>query len=587
MQKTFLTSLLLIAFNFTVLGQEVKTIMTIESIVKKKEDSNKNIKPNNDARIIWADNYKNKQSDIAFVYLHGFGASSREGEPIMSMLSKKYNANVYLSRLKEHGIQRDDSFKKLTPENYLETAKEALSIGKIIGKKVILVSTSTGGTLSLKLASEDASILGLIMYSPFVGLKNPAFAAITTPEGKAGFIKMNGSEITKQIRPEEEAKYWSTSYHVNGYEALIKMLLDNMKPATFAKVKIPVFVGYYYKNDKEQDQVVSVAAILKMYDGLGTPADKKTKVAFPEAGNHVIACDLRSKDWQGVYNETVTFIDEVILGKEQKFYFDLQGHRGARGLSPENTIQAFEKALELGVNTLELDVVISEDHKVVVSHEPWLNENVTLDAKGNRITKEEASAFNMYKNKYKKIKSYDVGSIGNLKFLEQKKEKAYKPLLSEVIAFAEAENEEIRYNIEIKSTPDDEKNGFQPAVAEFSDLVINQLKKAKLPLERITVQSFDPRVLEYIHKKYPTFTLAFLTYQNDFETNMKMLSFVPKIYSPYFVLLNKDEIKTIHNNKMKVIPWTVNKKEDMVNLLKMSVDGIITDYPNIAIPLRK
>ena len=273
MQKTFLTSLLLIAFNFIVLGQEVKTIMTIESIVKKKEDSNKNIKPNNDARIIWADNYKNKQSDIAFVYLHGFGASGREGEPILSMLSKKYNANVYVSRLKEHGIQRDDSFSKLTPENYIETAKEALSIGKIIGKKVILVSTSTGGTLSLKLASEDTSILGLVMYSPFIGLKNPAFAAITTPEGKAGFIKMNGSEITKQKRSEEEAKYWSTTYHVNGYEALIKMLLDNMKPATFAKVKVPVFVGYYYKNEEEQDQVVSVAAILKMYDGLGTSAD--------------------------------------------------------------------------------------------------------------------------------------------------------------------------------------------------------------------------------------------------------------------------------------------------------------------------
>jgi glycerophosphoryl diester phosphodiesterase/esterase/lipase len=587
MQKTFLTSLLLIAFNFTVLGQEVKTIMTIESIVKKKEDSNKNIKPNNDARIIWADNYKNKQSDIAFVYLHGFGASGREGEPILSMLSKKYNANVYVSRLKEHGIQRDDSFKKLTPENYIETAKEALSIGKIIGKKVILVSTSTGGTLSLKLASEDTSILGLVMYSPFVGLKNSAFAAITTPEGKAGFIKMNGSEITKQKRPEEEAKYWSTTYHVNGYEALIKMLLDNMKPATFAKVKVPVFVGYYYKNEEEQDQVVSVGAILKMYDGLGTPADKKTKVAFPEAGNHVIACDLRSNDWQGVYNETVTFIDEVILEKEQKFEFDLQGHRGARGLSPENTIQAFEKALELGVNTLELDVVISKDNKVVVSHEPWLNEEVTLDAKGNKISKESALVFNMYKNKYKKIKSYDVGSIGNPKFLEQKKEKAYKPLLSEVIDFAEAKNEEIRYNIEIKSTPDDEKREFQPAVAEFSDLVIAELIKAKIPKNKITVQSFDPRILEYIHKKYPEFILAFLTYQNDFETNMKMLSFVPEIYSPYFALLNKDEVKTIQNKNMKVIPWTVNKKEDMVNLLKMGVDGIITDYPNIAIPLRK
>jgi glycerophosphoryl diester phosphodiesterase len=589
MQKTFLTSLLLIAFSFVVLGQEVKTITTIESIVNTKEISNKNIKPNNQAKIIWAKNYKQKQTDIAFVYLHGFGASNREGEPIMSQLSKKYNANIYMSRLKEHGISREDNFKNLTPENYIESAKEALLIGKIIGKKIILVSTSTGGSLSLKLASEDSNdILGLILYSPFIDLINPAFKIIATPEGKAGFVKMNkGSEIMKQERPEEEAKYWSTIYHIDGYKALINMVTKNMNPTTFSKIKIPAFVGYYYKNEKEQDQVVSVPAILKMFDGLGTPIDKKVKVAFPEAGNHVIACDLRSKDWKNVYNQTVAFIDEAILEKTKQYSFDLQGHRGARGLSPENTIQAFEKALDLGVNTLELDVVISKDNKVVVSHEPWLNEEVTLDAKGKKITKKDALAFNIYKNKYKKIKSYDVGSIGNPKFLEQKKEKAYKPLLSELITFAEAKNDQIRYNVEIKSTPKDEKNGFQPSVAEFSDLVIEQLKNAKLSLEKITVQSFDPRVLEYIHKTYPAFTLAFLTYKNDFETNMKMLSFKPKIYSPYFILLNKEEVKRIQNKKMKVIPWTVNKKNDIVNLLKMGVDGIITDYPNIAIPLRK
>ena len=115
MQKTFLTSLLLIAFSFVFLGQEVKTITTIESIVNTKEISNKNIKPNNQAKIIWAKNYKQKQTDIAFVYLHGFGASNREGEPIMSQLSKKYNANIYMSRLKEHGISREDNFKNLTP----------------------------------------------------------------------------------------------------------------------------------------------------------------------------------------------------------------------------------------------------------------------------------------------------------------------------------------------------------------------------------------------------------------------------------------------------------------------------------------
>ncbi|WP_211296752.1 glycerophosphodiester phosphodiesterase family protein [Polaribacter butkevichii] len=587
MKKNILSFLFLILFITVVKGQEVVNLAALEKSINDKEAHVKGMKSGNEARIIWSENYKEKQSPIAFVYLHGFGASGREGEPVMSMLSKKYNANVYLSRLKEHGLGRDDNFINLTPENYIASAKEALEIGKKIGKKVILVSTSTGGTLSLKLASEDASILGLVMYSPFIGLKNPAFAAIVTPEGKAGFIKMNHGEIIKQKRPEEEAKYWSTSYHVNGYEALIKMLISNMTPQTFSKVKIPVFVGYYYKNEEEQDQVVSVDAILKMYEGIGTSVDKKKKVAFPKAGNHVIACDLRSNDWESVYNETVAFIDATILEKKQQYDFELQGHRGARGLSPENTMQAFEKALNLGVNTIELDVVISKDNKVVVSHEPWLNDEITLDAKGNRITKKDAAAFNMYKNKYQKIKKYDVGSLGNPKFPEQEKVAAYKPLLSEVIAFAETKNTEILYNIEIKSTPTDEKDGFQPTVAKFSDLVIAQLKKAKLPVERIVIQSFDPRVLEYIHKTYPEFTLAFLTYQNDFKTNMQMLSFVPAIYSPYFVLLNKEEVANIQKNNMRVIPWTVNKKEDMINLLNMGVDGLITDYPNIAIPLRK
>ena len=277
MKKYTLSVLFFILFITVVKGQEVVNLTTIESNINHKEANIKGMKSGNEAKIIWSENYKEKQSPIAFVYLHGFGASSREGQPVMSMLSKKYNANVYLSRLKEHGLGRDDNYINLTPENYIASAKEALEIGKRIGEKVVLVSTSTGGTLSLKLASEDTSILGLIMYSPFIGLKNPAFAAITTPEGKAGFIKMNGSEIVKQKRSEEEAKYWSTSYHMNGYEALVKMLIENMTPQTFSKVKVPVFVGYYYKNEEEQDQVVSVAAILKMYDGLGVSADKKRK----------------------------------------------------------------------------------------------------------------------------------------------------------------------------------------------------------------------------------------------------------------------------------------------------------------------
>lgn len=590
MKKIAAIILFLVACYQTIQGQilsQQTTISNLEEAIKIAENKVENIKPNNEAKIIWAKGFKEKQSNIAFVYLHGFGASHREGEPIMTQLSEKYQANVFMSRLEEHGINRGDSFKNLTPENYIASAKEALQIGKMLGKQIILVSTSTGGTLSLHLASEDESIAGLILYSPCIGLKNPAFAAILSTEGKAGFIKMNGSEIMKQKRDEEEAKYWSTSYHIDGYVALIKMLTTTMTPQTFAKVKAPVFMGYYYKNEQEQDQVVSVPAMLKMVDALGTAADKKEKMAFPETGNHVIACDLRSNDWKNVYQLTLNFMDEIILNKKPQFDFELQGHRGARGLQPENTLPGFKKAIELGVNTIELDVVISKDKKVVVSHEPWFNHEITLDVKGNSITKEVGFAFNFYKNDYQSIKKYDVGAIGHPNFPEQEKVKAYKPLLSEVIDFAEAKNPKILYNIEIKSTPTEEAKGYQPAVNEFCDLVVAILKKSKLPIERVVIQSFDPRVLEYIHKTHPEYYLAFLTYQNNMETNLKMLSFMPQIYSPYFILMSDKEVENCHQKNMKVIPWTVNKIEDMIRLLKMGVDGLITDYPNIAIPLRK
>lgn len=563
------------------------TINTIESIIKTAENKVTDLKPNNEARIIWAKNHKEQQTDIAFVYLHGFGASNREGEPIMSMLSDEFSANVYMSRLKEHGLSRDDSYKYLTPENYIDSAKEALAIGKIIGKKVILVSTSTGGTLSLKIASEDDSIAGLILYSPFIDLKNPGFESILTPEGKAAIVSRNGGSILKQNRPENEQKYWSNSYHIDGYEALIKMLKSTMTDATFKKVKTPTFVGYYYKNEQEQDEVVSVPAILKMFESLGTTTENKVKIAFPDAGNHVIACDMRSNDWKNVYNQTVAFINSVILKKNPQFDFDLQGHRGARGLAPENTLDAFKKALDLGVNTLEMDVVISLDKKVVVSHEPWLNPEITLDPKGKPISKETALAFNLYKNNYKTIKNYDVGAIGNPLFKDQEKVASYKPLLTEVIKFAETRNPSILYNIEIKSTLVDEQKGYQPSVKEFTDILISDLKKSKVGHKKITIQSFDIRVLEYMHETYPEYQLAYLTFENNFEANMQMLHFTPEIYSPYFMLLNEDEVKNIHKKKMKVIPWTINKREDMLRLLNMGIDGVITDYPNIAIPLKK
>ena len=288
------------------------SLKNLDKTLAKQENTIEGLKPGNAAKIIWAANYEYKKSPIAMVYLHGFGASHREGEPVMSQLSQKYEANVYMARLKEHGIYRENTFEYLTPENYMASAKTAIAIGKKLGEKVIVVSTSTGSTLSLALAAEDEEIAGLVMYSPFIGLIDERMASIIQPGAKEKYIQATGSAMRTEERPVEVAKYWSVNYHVNGYVTLIKMLKDTMTPETFQKVNCPVFMGYYYKNEKEQDEVVSVAAMHTMFAALGTPEKLKQKIAFPESGNHVIACDLRSEDWEGVYRETVRFLNEVM-----------------------------------------------------------------------------------------------------------------------------------------------------------------------------------------------------------------------------------------------------------------------------------
>ncbi len=316
MKTLFISALFLVLGSIEILAQNTLTEITLNKLdqyLAEKEAKVEGLKPNNAAKVIWAPQFRYKKSKIAFVYLHGFGASHREGEPVMTTLSKKYKANVYMARLAEHGIYRANTFENLTPEKYMASAKEAIAIGKTLGEKVVVISTSTGGTLSLSIAAQDSEILGLVLYSPFIDVIDQSAAAVIAPGAKEKYIEMNGSAMSTQDRPDEEAKYWSTNYHVNGYIALITLLKNNMTTETFAKVKCPVFMGYYYKNETEQDQVVSVSAMQTMYDALGTTNSQKTKVAFPESGNHVIACDLRSKDWQGVYNETVKFLDTLLF----------------------------------------------------------------------------------------------------------------------------------------------------------------------------------------------------------------------------------------------------------------------------------
>lgn len=270
---------------------------------------------------------------------------------------------------------------------------------------------------------------------------------------------------------------------------------------------------------------------------------------------------------------------------------DIQGHRGARGLLPENTIPAFMRALELGVTTLELDVVITKDKKVVLSHEPYMSGGICSKPDGTPVTGKEARTFNIYQMTYEEVKAFDCGSRGNSRFPEQEKMKVSKPLLKDLIDEVEAyikENNKaaVNYNIEIKSSPKGDGK-YHPEIAEFSRLV-QEVVSQRLPVERYTIQSFDFRALQYFHKTYPDVQLVVLIENTKgVKKNIDNLGFTPEVYSPYFKLLSKKDIDYCHEQGMIVVPWTINSVKDMKDMVEKGVDGIITDYPDRARALQR
>jgi len=282
---------------------------------------------------------------------------------------------------------------------------------------------------------------------------------------------------------------------------------------------------------------------------------------------------------------TLILLAFLPLMASAQFTYDLQGHRGSRGLMPENTIPAMIKALDLGVTTLELDLTVTKDGELVVSHETYMNPLTVLDPDGNEIEAKNHS-HNIHQMTYREVIQYDCGSKFNSDFPQQVKFFTTKPKLVDLIAVVEKYVEDMglpapKYNIEIKSSPDGDGINH-PKVDEFSELVIKLLKET-IGFERVNIQSFDFRVLKYLHEHYPEVVLAMLVSDaSAYEKQLDELRFQPQIYSPNFGKLTSTTVKTLHVRNMKVIPWTVNTSEEMNRLLDMNVDGIITDYPNLA-----
>lgn len=290
---------------------KVPEINELEKYVAEIESKHK-IKPGNEAEIVWADS-SHQQTEYAIVYLHGFSASKTEGNPVHLNLAKKLKANLYLSRLADHGIDTIAPLRHFTADGLWNTSKQALAIGKKLGKKVILIGTSTGGTAALKLAATYPEINSLILLSPNVAINDRNAWMLNDPWGLQLARKVLGSdERVVEGRTLEYKKYWYTNYRIESLVQLQEFVETTMLKSVFESVKQPVLMVYYYKNELEQDPVVRVDAMLEMFDELGTPASLKQKIAIPNAGNHVLGSYLTSKDLPGVEEAIDGFTKDVL-----------------------------------------------------------------------------------------------------------------------------------------------------------------------------------------------------------------------------------------------------------------------------------
>jgi pimeloyl-ACP methyl ester carboxylesterase len=292
----------------------------LESFIAKGENEWR-VKEDNEARIIWADSLKKEPTEYAIVYLHGFSASQEEGDPVHTTIAKTFGCNLYLSRLSMHGLDTSEQLLGLTADNYWESAKKALAIGKQLGKKVILMGTSTGGTQALQLAAAfPDAVNGLVLLSPNVAIKDPNAWLLNNPWGLqiARMVKGGDYVVAKDTRPIYKS-YWNTPYRLEAVVELQEMLEASMKAATFQKITQPLLLMYFYKDENKQDEVVSVEAMRNMFEKVATPHTLKKEVALPKTGDHVIGSYIKSGDVQSVIDVSAEFLEEVMqLSKRDK-----------------------------------------------------------------------------------------------------------------------------------------------------------------------------------------------------------------------------------------------------------------------------
>lgn len=280
----------------------------VDQYVKNKDIGIPNLKENNQGRVIWADS--TMKTRYALVYLHGFSASPMEGNPVHYQIARKYGMNMYIPRMAGHGLDDKDSFADLEPADLINSAKEAIAIGRLLGEKVIVMSCSTGSTYSIYLASLNPGwIDAMIMYSPNIEIYDKTSRLLTGPWG----LQMGRYFLGKYYETRTDFPQFTTeTYRTEGLIALQKLLDESMSESIFKGVQCPYFAGFYFRNEDEQDKVVSTDAIRSFHEVTSTPEDQKVLVPFPDVGNHVIPSGLHSKDIESVIMETSTFLEKIM-----------------------------------------------------------------------------------------------------------------------------------------------------------------------------------------------------------------------------------------------------------------------------------
>lgn len=284
----------------------------LEQYVDSLENSIPDLKPGNASKIYWVDDALKGKTKFVVLYLHGFSASPEEGKEFALMFGSKYGFNVYMPRLEDHGRRDTNSFELLTPDNYLQSAEDAVDVAQNLGDSIILISCSTGSTLGLILASHGEKIHSHFMYSPNIDIFDKKSSLLLFPWGKHMSKFVMKGEHNRLQYSEEQKKYWNHVYHMNGVFTVKFLIKKYMNETYFKYIKHPVFLGYYFKDVNHQDSVVSVQKMLDMIGRIKTPVSQKRAVAFPEAGTHLIISPLFSKQMEEIQRQSFLFAEEVL-----------------------------------------------------------------------------------------------------------------------------------------------------------------------------------------------------------------------------------------------------------------------------------